>query len=118
MDSARAWPAEWLRAVLSIAVLRAIDAGASYGYAIAVRLEEAGLGAVKGGTLYPLLGRLEDGGLVEAEWRAGEGGPGRKHYELTAEGRRSLHDQAERWERFASLMRSHLLETTTEERDD
>lgn len=115
METERAWPAEWLRAVLSLAVLRAIDDGATYGYAIAVRLEQAGLGTVKGGTLYPLLGRLEDGGLVEAEWRAGEGGPGRKHYMLTAEGNRSLQEQAERWARFASLMRSHLLDTMTEE---
>lgn len=118
MTEEQTWPGEWLRAVLSLAVLRAIDAGATYGYAIAARLEDAGLGAVKGGTLYPLLGRLEDGGLVEAEWRAGEGGPGRKHYDLTPAGHRMLRDQSARWARFAELTRAHLNDTTTEERHD
>lgn len=118
MSEEQTWPGEWLRAVLSLAVLRVIDGGATYGYAIASRLEAEGLGTVKGGTLYPLLGRLEDGGLVEAEWRAGEGGPGRKHYALTAEGRRTLRDQAAHWARFAELTRAHLMDTTTEERHD
>jgi len=118
MTGEQAWPGEWLRAVLSLAVLRAIDAGDTYGYAIAARLERAGLGAVKGGTLYPLLGRLENGGLVEAEWRAGEGGPGRKHYALTDEGRRTLHEQAASWTRFAEITSEHLRQPTTEERDD
>ena len=58
--SSTPWPGDWLRGVLEIAVLRCLaDGGPSYGYAIALALEEAGLGQVKGGTLYPLLGRLE-----------------------------------------------------------
>ncbi|WP_293781167.1 PadR family transcriptional regulator [uncultured Aeromicrobium sp.] len=117
MGDGQVWPVEWVRAVLPLAVLRAIETGATYGYAIAARLEQSGLGTVKGGTLYPLLGRLQDAELLEAEWRAGEGGPGRKHYELTAAGRRMLRDHSERWERFTSLMQSHLL-NTTKERDD
>src|SRR5690625_898005 len=84
------YPSEWLRGVLELCVLRVLADGATYGYAIAAELAQAGLGEIKGGTLYPLLGRLEKNALVTAEWRAGEGGPGRKYFALTAAGRAEL----------------------------
>ncbi|GAA1116506.1 PadR family transcriptional regulator [Arthrobacter flavus] len=98
--------------MLSQAVMRVLAGGTTYGYAISVQLEAAGFGKVKGGTLYPLLARLEAAGLVLVEWRAGEGGPGRKYYELTPSGRRSLAQQTERWTRFVSVTRPHLQDTT------
>lgn len=83
------WPAEWLRGVLSVSVLAIIAEGDTYGYAIAQRLDEAGLGRIKGGTLYPLLGRHEENGLIASRWQQGDGGPGRKVFSLTAGGRRA-----------------------------
>jgi PadR family transcriptional regulator PadR len=97
------WPGDWLRGVLEVCVLRVLADGPTYGYAIATRLSEAGLGALKGGTLYPLLARFEAAGLVAVEWRAGDGGPGRKYYALTDDGRRVWRDQAVRWAAFAQL---------------
>lgn len=72
----------------------------TYGYAIAARLEAAGLGVVKGGTLYPLLARLELERLVESSWSAGDGGPGRKYFTLTAHGRTELASRAHLWDQF------------------
>lgn len=99
------WPAEWLRGVLGVCVLRILLEGPSYGYAITQRLAASGLGAVKGGTLYPLLGRLEEAGHVEVEWRPGDGGPGRKFYALTPQGRRHADEQAARWADFTTITR-------------
>jgi PadR family transcriptional regulator PadR len=98
-----AWPSDWLRGVLETCVLSVLDEGTTYGYAIASRLEELGLGTVKGGTLYPLLNRLEQSGLVTVEWRAGDGGPGRKYFAITAAGRHEHHTQAMSWAQFAAL---------------
>ena len=42
------------------------------------------------GTLYPLLNRLAQGGLLGYEWRESEQGPPRKYYWLTDEGRQTL----------------------------
>ena len=104
MDEAD-WPGEWLRGVLGVCVLRVLLDGPSYGYAITRRLAEAGLGSVKGGTLYPLLGRLEAAGYVAVDWRPGEGGPGRKYFALTESGREHAHEQAARWAAFATTTR-------------
>lgn len=103
------WPGDWLRGVLEVAVLRCLaDGGASYGYAIAVALKDVGLGQVKGGTLYPLLGRLEEAGKVATEWRPGDGGPGRKYYEITADGTAYLADAAAQWQAFARTLGAFL----------
>ncbi len=106
MESDTTWPSEWLRGVLGVCVLRILMDGPTYGYEISTRLEASGLGAVKGGTLYPLLGRLEEAGWVEVEWRPGEGGPGRKYYALTDDGRAEATTQATRWARFSDTIRS------------
>lgn len=100
------WPSEWLRGVLGVCVLRILLDGPSYGYAITQRLAEAGLGTVKGGTLYPLLGRLEEAGHLEVDWRPGEGGPGRKYFALTEQGRSEAGAQAARWADFTTTTRS------------
>ena len=97
---AERWPGEWLRGVLTLCVLRVVADGPTYGYAIAGRLQEAGLGEVKGGTLYPLLTRLETEGLVTSSWTAGDGGPGRKFFTLTDAGARDLAERSEQWQVF------------------
>lgn len=102
------WPSEWLRATLALAVLRVLADGPTYGYAIGAALEERGFGAIKGGTLYPLLSRLEVAGHVQAQWREGEGGPGRKYYALTNAGEGELRDRAAHWSRFSRLVTDHL----------
>ena len=102
------WPGDWLRGVLEVCVLQALAQGPSYGYAIAAELEEAGLGTIKGGTLYPLLTRFEKGGLVETSWRTGEGGPARKYYQLTEAGRAEREKLVTRWSAFSTTVGRHL----------
>lgn len=100
------WPSEWLRGALGLCVMHVLQDGPSYGYAIIQRLSDAGLGEIKGGTLYPLLGRLETAGHVEVEWRPGDGGPGRKYFALTASGRQQAVALAERWAAFTEITRT------------
>ena len=114
-----AWPTEWLRGALSVSVLHVVAGGPTYGYAIASALARAGFGPIKGGTLYPLLARLEEAGLVEVEWRAGDGGPGRKFYALTDAGRAEHDRQVADWLAFTDLTRTfvtaHVPTTASEE---
>ena len=103
------WPSDWLRATLGFLALRALSAGPSYGYAIISELERNGFGTVKGGTLYPLLTRYETAGLVTTEWRAGDGGPGRKYFALTDLGRAELTRLSADWLRF-TVTSTHYLD--------
>lgn len=93
-------PSEWLRAVLPIAVLAIVAEGETYGYVVAQRLQAAGLGTVKGGTLYPVLNRLEGAALLTSSWREGVGGPGRKFFAVTPQGSAHLAERATAWHTF------------------
>ena len=106
------WPSEWLRGALEVCVLAVLADGPTYGYAITARLDELGLGTVKGGTLYPLLARLEQAGHLSVEWRPGDGGPGRKYFELTESGALARAHQADRWLAFTRLTSSVAAGTT------
>ncbi|MGW2206395.1 PadR family transcriptional regulator [Streptomyces sp. NPDC001774] len=98
----------WLKGVLDLLVLSCLTEGESYGYEISKALAEAGLGEIKGGTLYPVLNRLEEAGLVEAEFRAAERGPGRRYYRLTGQGRSHLTTESGAWLTFHTAVQTIL----------
>ena len=100
---------QWLRGVLDLAVLATLaSAGTSYGYALIQSLTRAGIPDLKGGTIYPLLARLEQDGLVASEWHAGDGGPGCKFFPITATGREVLASSAAGWADFSARISSIL----------
>lgn len=101
---------QWLRGVLDLCVLGLLADGESYGYELAQALTRAGLGPIQGGTLYPVLLRLERTGLVATDWRAGEAGPARKYYRLTPAGEQTLRAAATDWRGFAGQVGT-VLET-------
>jgi PadR family transcriptional regulator, regulatory protein PadR len=100
--------AQWLRGVLDLCVLAALADREHYGYQLSQRLAAAGLGRIKGGTLYPLLARLEESGLVSSRWQAGEQGPGRKYYRLTPAGHGHLATHVGTWAEFVAHVDSLL----------
>ncbi|WP_327295059.1 PadR family transcriptional regulator [Streptomyces sp. NBC_01197] len=98
----------WLKGVLDLLVLSCLTGGESYGYEIAKALAAAGLGEIKGGTLYPVLNRLEEAGLATGEFRATERGPGRRYYRLTGAGRKALTEQSASWLEFHRAVQTTL----------
>jgi transcriptional regulator len=73
-------------------VLKTLALEPLHGYGIGQRIEQVSHGVFKVtlGSLYPALQRLENDGLVEAEWKASENGRRARYYRLTASGRRRL----------------------------
>lgn len=98
------FPSEWMRGFLALAAMAVIAEEETYGYAVVQRLAQAGLGQVKGGTLYPILTRLETSGFVASRWVAGQGGPGRKMLRLTPDGATHLATMADRWTDFTGAV--------------
>lgn len=78
-------------------LLAVISEQPAYGYEMTKRLAERGLSTVGEGSIYPVLGRLERDGLVETFREASNGGPPRKYYRLSDDGRRSLARWSEEW---------------------
>lgn len=91
---------QWLHGLLDPCLLALIDEDEDYGFGLARRLVQVGLGEVPGGTLYPALLRLERQGWVSVRWLPSDSGPRRKYYRLTAAGQEMLTADAEEWRRF------------------
>jgi PadR family transcriptional regulator PadR len=88
------------KGVLEMLVLETVCAGPTYGYELLGRLKDrsGGLFALKEGTLYPILYRLEDDGFVTASWSAGEGRSApKKIYTATASGREEIRRRRVVW---------------------
>ena len=88
-------------------ILRSIlSRGESYGYEIMQRLHDLSDGEVewKDGTLYPVLHRLEDSGLVASTWRVAETGRRRKYYRVTAQGKAALEVEKQQWLRVDAIL--------------
>ena len=80
-------------------VLAVISEGETYPPEIMKRLEWTNL-IVKEGTLYPLLIRLKNDGLVDYIWREGEKGPPRKYFTVSDQGRQFLTELTESWDQL------------------
>ena len=83
-------PSQMLKGVLQGSVLAILSQRETYGYEIVQALEAYGFGTISEGTVYPLLLRLEKGGLIQARFRDSALGPRRKYYALTEQGREEL----------------------------
>jgi PadR family transcriptional regulator, regulatory protein PadR len=104
---------QWLRGVLDLCVLALLARRESYGYELAQSLNAAGVGPIQGGTLYPVLLRLQRTGLVNAQWREGAAGPARKYYRITAAGGETLRHATADWAAFSGGVGAILREVST-----
>ena len=104
-----------LGSTLDLLILKALSGGSAHGYAVARWIEEAtgDVLAVGEGTLYPALHRLEERGLVEAEWGVSENNRRAKFYRLTSEGRRHLRAESAAWKRYAGAVLAALSAPTS-----
>ena len=91
---------EMLKGTLEGIVLATLATRPAYGYEITARLRELGFSDIVEGTVYALLVRIEQRGLVDVEKVPSEKGPPRKVYSLNAQGRDQL---AEFWRTWSFL---------------
>jgi transcriptional regulator len=94
------------KGTLDLMILKALSGGATHGYGLAkwIRATTDGALELDDGALYPALHRLEERGLIAAEWGVTENNRRARYYALTAEGRRGLRLEVSAWQRFAEAM--------------
>ena len=85
------------KGVLEFCILSIISQGEIYPSDIIVKMKESKLIVVEG-TLYPLLTRLKNGGLLSYSWVESNSGPPRKYYKLTPLGVEFLKELKKTWD--------------------
>jgi PadR family transcriptional regulator PadR len=91
---------------LDLLILKVVALGPLHGYAIAQRLQQISRDVVQvqQGSLYPALHRLENRGLLAAEWKESDTGREAKFYRLTGKGRTRLGVEEEEWRRLSEAV--------------
>jgi PadR family transcriptional regulator, regulatory protein PadR len=94
------------KGVLELCVLALLSRGDGYAYDIASRLAK---GIDMGeGTIYPLMRRLQQDGLVDTYLQESASGPPRKYYRLTSAGKASFEAQKNEWTAFSKAVEDIL----------
>jgi len=88
--------AQMRKGVLEYCILLVLDGKPLYASDIIEALKEAKMIVVEG-TLYPLLTRLKNAGLLAYRWEESTQGPPRKYYELTDSGRNLMVELGDSW---------------------
>jgi transcriptional regulator len=91
---------------LDLLILKVVGLGPLHGYAVAQRLQTMSNNVVQvqQGSLYPALHRLENRGLLAAEWKLSETGREAKFYRLTPRGRAQLGAEEASWRRLTEAV--------------
>ena len=93
----RAWVAQMRKGLVELCVLAALRGREAYGYEIVQLLGEAESLAIGESTVYPILARLADDGMVRVRVAPSPAGPPRRYYRLTALGEARLREMSAYW---------------------
>jgi PadR family transcriptional regulator, regulatory protein PadR len=103
-------PSDLIQGTLDVLILKSVATEARHGWAIAKRIQAVSgdVLQIKQGSLYPALHRLENQGLIRAEWRKNETGRDAKFYALTTAGQAQLDHELIQWERLSAAIQLAL----------
>jgi transcriptional regulator len=99
-------PSELVQGTLDLLILKILALEPMHGWAMSQRLKQVSreVLSVSDGSLYPALHKLEQRGLIQAEWKTSELRRRAKFYSLTRLGRKQLQIEGEQWERLSSAI--------------
>ena len=97
---------ELIQGTLEMLILKALVRGPMHGYAVAEWIQQTSQQVLKveEGALYPALHRLELRGVLKAEWGLSDNNRRAKFYRLTAEGKKRLSTESQRWTRLSAAV--------------
>ncbi len=97
--------AQMRKGVLELCILSVISSEEAYASNILAALKDAKLLVVEG-TIYPLLTRLKNDGLLSYRWEESTSGPPRKYYSLTESGMEVLESLKDNWKQLSDSVNS------------
>ena len=104
--------AQMRKEVLEYCILSILKDGEAYTSDILKNLKDAKMLVVEG-TIYPLLSRLKNAGLLIYRWEESTGGPPRKYYDLTETGKLFLKELNTTWSNLQRAVNKVTSEKTT-----
>ena len=103
--------AQMRKGVLEFCILSILSSGEHYPTEIIERMKQAKLLVVEG-TLYPLLTRLKNDGLLVYRWEESTSGPPRKYFLLSEEGKKTLEELLQNWKELTNSVNVIIKQTS------
>ena len=100
----RTWVAQLRKGLVELCVLGVVRDGETYGYEILQRLKAAEGLAITESTVYPILARLADEGLLKVRVTPSPAGPPRRYYRLTPPGLARMREMADYWNQIVQAV--------------
>lgn len=100
-----------LKGVLDGCVLQIINRQEIYGYDLIKELQDTGFTDIKGGTIYPLLQKLERNELIIGKTKSSPEGPNRKYFTITKDGQKELKEFINQWANLVGVVEKILEES-------
>ncbi|RPJ56264.1 MAG: PadR family transcriptional regulator [Acidobacteria bacterium] len=99
-------PTDLVQGTLDLLILKILALEPMHGWAIAQRIRQMSSEVLQVGqsALYPALHKLEQQGLIEAEWKVSENNRRARYYSLTSAGRWAMAKEADQWERLSAAI--------------
>ena len=99
-------PTDLVQGTVDLLLLKIVALEPMHGWAIAHRIRQMSNDVLQVGqsALYPALHKLEQQGLIQAEWKLSENNRRAKYYSLTRAGRKALAEEAHQWERLSAAI--------------
>jgi PadR family transcriptional regulator, regulatory protein PadR len=114
MDTA-AWLSQLKRGLLELFVLNLLESESLHGYELVKRVSSVDGMSVTEGTIYPLLSRMKQDGLVKTTYLESSTGPMRKMYQLTAAGRQCRREMNRIWTQVSASVQRAINSTSQHE---
>ncbi len=95
-----------LQGTLDMLILKTLALEPMHGWGVSQRIQQISSGVlnVNQGSLYPALYRLEEQGLISAEWGSSDNNRQAKYYKLTRGGRKQLDEETANWQRLSAAI--------------
>jgi len=95
-----------LQGTLDLLILQTLQWGPRHGHGIgqSIRAKSGDLLQVEHGSIYPALHRLRREGWIASDWKVSENNQRARYYRLTADGRKQLEREQNRWKLFVKTM--------------
>jgi len=100
------WKTQLRKGLLDLCVLNFLRHREYYGYDLVKEVKRINALQMREGTIYPILARLEEDGLVTSEVKPSDTGPPRKYFELTPGGEKAVEEMNRHWGLVEMAVRS------------
>lgn len=104
--------AQMRKGLLELCVLSVVADQEAYPSDIIDHLKQNDMIVVEG-TIYPLLTRLKNGGMLSYDWRESQSGPPRKYYKITEDGSSALKELTSTWEKLKKTVEASVQKKPT-----